>query len=1794
MSHSIKRVALVEHGTSALHALRALREYNNEQGTHIQTVALVTESNHNSLFAQEADEAVFLGSDTWLDGAVISSRYADVSALEDALAAARVDAVWCGWGWMAGRSELAEICERLGMAYLGNSAELLKQTWDSTQVMKWCESAGIVVNGTEAGNPGQTRLLEIPTLTDTAGNTWVFGVTDTTLSFNEVSTLYESPSPVLAPEDEQRICAAAKRLVQAAGLNNLVDIRVEWDNQQKAFRHVEVHPGSSIAHAPVSARFGCDLLKLSFLVAFGGLLEGPEPVPLGAAMAVGLRVIPETGEIPAPERLVECLQIPSGHGLALDAGYVVGDGIGHCDGMTNLVGVLTTTGRNRTESLSRLQCALMETTVAVKGYTTNKTDLLKLLHHPEVAAGKIPGDLSLDLLGTDTVAAVALLQTAIELQQADLAVEIGQFGTSAARGRPQVKREAGHTYEVSLKGQTYVLSVFQLSPANFRILVDGQTVAVTAMWLNKFERRLSVGGKRYRTMVAASEPHFVVEVEGALYRIFREDLGAVRSPTPAVVVSIPVTEGQMVKHGDLVAVLETMKLEMQVYAPYTAKVRKVLVLPNVQVDTGAPLIQLELTDQQKAAIPPSEQHLSPKVLFPAMAETPEAECAALFEVLRSVLLGYDVDAFMFKDLLGRRAKLCSRLAPNDPELLAHENELLSIFVDVCSLFQRQSFSDDNEMGEILSPQEFFLTYLRTFDVVSSELPASFVDTLQANLARYEVRNLRRTPKLEAALLRLYKSFLYLQRHVPLISSILERRLASVEQLHGEFGPDFNHLLTRMVAETRLQFPSLSELAREVRFRFFDEQLFRSTKEELLLRVELTLADLELHPNAEYREERIHELTNCPLPLAGKLSERFRDASLAMKQIILEVLTRRYYRIRDLEHLDNVLGKRNLFVTARYTHPHDGVGIWVASTLVDYEHLEEAGREMCSIMAGFPENHDIMADFYLWKTEKTQTPDEMEAEIRGVLNQIHFPRPLRRIAVSVALPGTSGNEGARHFTYRHGPEGYQEEKIYRSLHPMMGKRLHLWRMENFNTERLPSAEDIYVFHATAKENPKDERVVAVAEVRDLTILRYGTGKLIQIPYLEHMVIESASHIRKYLATRTPAERPQWNRLFLYVWPFLNLTVEEINQLARDYSAATAGLGLEWISIRCEMRDPFSGIIKDMVIVIENPGGFEPVVSFQPPADKPLEPLTDYKRKVVQTHRRGMVYPYEIIEMLTGSLERKTQFPPGEFTEFDLDENNQLIPVSRPYGQNKANIIVGLISNSTPKYKEGMKRVIVLGDPSKSVGALAEAECRRICKAIEMAAALNLPLEWFALSAGAKISMESGTENMDWIAVVLKDLIHFTQTGGEVNIIVNGINVGAQPYWNAEATMLMHTRGILIMTPNGAMVLTGKRALDFSGSVSAEDNFGIGGYERVMGPNGQAQYWATDIVDACRILLHHYDLTYVMPRERFPRRCSTTDSFNRNICDYPYNGSKQDGFEKVGEIFTAEKNADRKRAFDIRSVMKAVVDQDHAPLERWAGMRDSEIPVIWDAHIGGYPVCLIGIESKPLPRLGFVSADGPQHWTAGTLFPFGSKKVARSVNAASGNRPLVVLANLSGFDGSPESMRKCQLEFGAEIGRAVVNFDGPIIFCVVSRYHGGAYVVFSSKLNDNIEAVALEGSYASVIGGAPAAAVVFAGDVEKRTKSDPRVVAAEAAIAQADNADKPRLRAEYGDTYNLVYSEKLGQVAQEFDTIHSVQRAMQVGSLHRIIPSNTLRPYLVDAIERGIARTLGALPDMNATM
>jgi len=532
------------------------------------------------------------------------------------------------------------------------------------------------------------------------------------------------------------------------------------------------------------------------------------------------------------------------------------------------------------------------------------------------------------------------------------------------------------------------------------------------------------------------------------------------------------------------------------------------------------------------------------------------------------------------------------------------------------------------------------------------------------------------------------------------------------------------------------------------------------------------------------------------------------------------------------------------------------------------------------------------------------------------------------------------------------------------------------------------------------------------------------------------------------------------------------------------------------------------------------------------------------------------PESVIELLRSPSCVLPEAASGTFVEHELCDG-VLVPSQRPPGRHDAGVVVGTVRHRLTGHPDGLERVLILGDPGRSMGAVAERECRLIIGAIELAAARNLSIEWVAVSAGARIAWDSGTENMDWCAAVARHIVHFTQSGHAINVIVAGVNVGAQSYWNALATMLWHTAGVLIMVAGQAMVLTGRRALALSGGGHHDGETDIGGYAEVMGPNGEAHHVVPDLPSAYRLLFDH--LALCQPRaDGSPPRACTVDDADRSITGDSYDGPG--GFADIGEILDQRHNPSRKRAFAIRPVMSALIDRDAERLERWPDQHGGHPAVVWDTRLGGWPVSLIGVESQPVID---TSVPGHPLRAAGTLYPQASRKIARAINAASGRRGVVVLANLAGFDGSAESMAGRQLEYGAEIARAVVNFRGPIVIVVIGRFHGGAYVVFSRHLNPSVSVLALEGTYVSVIGGDAAAGVVFSGEVRR--------------AVDAELASDPS-----GHRHDAE-SRHRADVARRFDTIHSVDRAAEVGSVDEIVAPAALRPAIIDRLDRWVWTT-----------
>jgi len=1869
----VRRLAIINRGEPAMRCLAAVGELGDDFREPVTTIALYTDPDAASLFVRQADEAVPLGP------ALIAgpdggrhSAYLDIDKVMAALARARADSVWPGWGFVAESADFAARCEEAGITFVGPPSEVIRLLGDKVRAKQLAERLGIPVvpwsggpvhdgHGAQvvagmlgypvlvkaaSGGGGRgirlvesesamlsafasaqreadaafsdptvfierkldgVRHVEVQVIADGQGTVWAAGIRDCSIQRRNQKIIEESGSSKVDPATEAALRDAAVRLCGAAGYRSAGTVEFLVDPVTRRFMLMEVNTRLQVEHPVTEMTTGIDLVKLQLHIARGGSL--PPSVPTAAGYAIEARLNAEDPEhdfAPTPGR-VSALRLPSGPGIRVDTGVAEGDSIpAEFDSM---IAKVIAHGHDRAEALSRLRRALAHCLVVVDGGSTNKAFLLSLAGHPDVVAGSYDNRW-LDRLTEagghlPAVDPVALLAAAVEAADADQAAVQANFLASAARGRPELPDQVGHRLRLRSRGVVYQMHVYCLGGGAYRVAAgsgaDGPgpsadtppgtaVVDLTVQRLGRYERAITCGGRRYKIVAASQGDRLLIEVDSVPHAITRDDGGHVRSPSPAFVVAVLVAEGDIVRTGDPLAVLESMKMETTITAPHGGVVNSVLAQVNTQVKAGAPLVTLRESRNQVGSggsAGPGGQLADFAGLTASHGTSDEA---GIDHMLQAYLLGYDIEDNAAREFSRERAKRPAGVVP-DEAALRSDQELLEIFADAAAL-SLQVPDDGEEEEHPRSSQEHLLTYLSFLDPARSGIPAQFARRLRTALARYGVQSLTRTPGLEQALLRMYRSVGRMPAAAPIMLAILGRWLRGYDVLAPAMTDDRLDVLARLIDSAQGRYPDVCDLARDVRFRYVDAPVINRTRAKAYADIEASLDELCGTPAPDRRRDLAMRIVWFPLPMRARLRDWYRDADETARARLLEVRTRRFYRIRDLTGMRCETFGKNLTCLADYVEPgQSGPPVHLVAGYVPIADLPSFAQAIAPHLGTLAPDQPVVVDVESWRREPLLPDEEMAAELGDVLARTDFGRGLRRLTVTVTSASHDTGYSEEHqrtqaFTYASAATRFAEDMVLRNMHPMIAERLDLWRLSNFSLRRLPSAEDVYLFHAVAHANAKDERLFAMAEVRDLTPACNSAGDIIGYPMLEGTLIQAFADIRGALRGQSQRQRPLRNRVMLYVRPAWNVPTAVWRNLAHQLAPQAAGLGLEKVVARIRVPDEATGEPRDAVLHVENVADRAVTVRIRPWSDEPIQPHTEYRQKALRAERLGLPYPYELIRMFTPPRGAPADFPAGDFTEYDLrDEGGQaadeLGPVDRPYGRNRAGIVTGVITSYTPLVPEGMRRVAILSDPTEGLGSLAEPECRRILAALVLARRMRVPVEWFAVSSGAKIAWDSGTENMDWIAAVLRGLVEFTQSGGEVNIVVTGINVGAQPYWDAEATMLMHTRGILIMTPASAMVLTGKKSLDYSGGVSAEDNLGIGGFERIMGPNGEAQYWAPTLAAACALLLRHYAHTYVVPGEQHPRRAMTSDPFDRDVRTFPHKQAEGSRFATVGDVFSAELNGDRKKPFDMRSVMRAVTDADHTPFERWAPWRDAESAIVWEARIGGFPVCLIGLESRNVARAGFVPADGPSSWTSGTLFPQSSRKVARAINAASGDRPVVVLANLSGFDGSPESMRNWQLEYGAEIGRAVTNFRGPIVFVVVSRYHGGAFVVFSKRLHDNMETAAVTGSYASVIGGAPAAAVVLSRQVAERTDSDPRVASLRERLPAATGKALAEVHHELAEVTEAVRAEKLRQVADEFDGTHDITRAMRVGSVDQIIPPEQLRPFVIRALERRLA-------------
>jgi acetyl/propionyl-CoA carboxylase alpha subunit/acetyl-CoA carboxylase carboxyltransferase component len=1859
----IRRLAIVNRGEAAMRCVRTVKSLRALEGTELSVIALYTEPDREAPFVRHADMAFRLPIKTtpvaaYLDHELLlatlqlaeadavwpgwgfvaeSAEFVDklrdagirflgptgdtMRRLGDKIASKQLAetvgvsvTAWSG-GVLHDVAEARAAAEKVGVplvvkASAGGGGRGIRVVESLDKLAQAYESAR-----SEAKTAfGDDRLflekmvsggrhIEVQIVADQHGFVKALGTRDCSVQRRHQKVIEEAPPSGLSAGVIENVKRAAELLASNVGYSGVGT--VEFLVKDPDYFFLEMNPRLQVEHGISEEITRTDLVELQIRIARGESLAGFAPRDQG--VCIEARVCaedPDQGFLPAPGRIA--LFDPAlGPRVRIDTGVVVGSTVPAA--FDSMVAKVMTFGDTREEARARLVSALRDFDLVIERGATNKSYLIQLLESEPYKKGGVDTRW-LDRWNEerDTQpphAAEALVLAGILSYRAQWRAERRNFFADTGSITPdKIPALDGREFDLEYRGESYRVRVFSIGSSRYRVHLDGRVISARFGDPEQHTARMVICGRYLRAVHDVTDAYIRVEVEGSTHRFGRQTAGQVRAGAPSMVVSIDVKPGDKVKAGQMLGMVEAMKMEIGFSAPVAGNVTEVRVGKGQQVAAGDVLLVIEpvreagaeaATAGARLRVPDEFDPLS--VMFDAGCTQPDLRAAdrataaqrqlamgTVNEEIRRILLGFDMAESRFNRLLDFiEAPVPEGLSAPFLSELAQVRSQLSVFVSVEQLFSRARPVIE---GGMLGPSNSarFRAYLRRMRSQGAGIAPDFLDLLKGALKLYGVTSLEQSEELEKSLFRLFATQRNPEPRRRLVMGIL-RRLISLLDRGADVSQDdeLRTALMRLASLRDMISNALADNALEANYRIFQRPALALSEEQTARRLETWLTDAEAQSAAASPPAAVMaELSAAPSGLFTRVLDWLHEADGHRRAIAVSALLRRVYAPKQPSaHSSEPVNSQTVdrlqfadgLVLGSFTQSAE-----LAKTMRALLDLARASK-VHALELIVPVSNEAARETLIATAEKA----------------LDAPLPAARFTLTlVSLDGT-----LHHETFKANGAGVERLPLH-GLHPETAERIDLNRYVNFELERLWGSDDVYCFYAQAKQDTNDQRLFVLADVRGRPADESKDAELF-IPIFERAFQEATRTLRLNLGMRDPRREMQWNRLVMHLQHEVNIDAATAQRLARDLMSTTRYLGLEKTVVRLKLA---SGDRRDADRQVEL--AFSDLASsrldmhWRKPRRVPLVPASPYERKVAAARRRELVYPYEIVRMLTQgneALERAVEasqrnnarpvLPVGTFEEYDLDETSgsaRAISVSgREPGKNTSSIVFGVISTPTPKVPEGMQRVLVLSDPTMGMGSIATPECDRLVAAIDLAERLSTPVEWVPVSAGAKIAMDSGTETMDAIARVVRRIVTFTQSGGVIHCVVTGINVGAQSYWDSLATMLTHTRGCLIMTPTASMVLTGSNALAASGSVSAEDEVAIGGHERVMGPNGEAQYFAPDLLSAYKILYDHYEFTYVVPGERGPRKLATTDASDRDVRAFPYSDGKNapQPFKTVGEILDPETNPGRKRMFAMRAIMQGVIDQDGGHLERWAHHEGAETAIVWDAHLGGYPVLVLGIESQNLQRKGYRPADGPEEWNGGTLFPQSSKKIARAINAASGNRPCVLLANISGFDGSPESMRKLQLEYGAEIARAVVNFQGPILFCIVGRYHGGAYVVFSRGLNDNLRAAAVEGSYASVIGGGPAAAVVFPREVRARVANDARIQALRGTLRGNPTAEE---RAAFDKLRRDVTIEKRAEVAAEFDKVHSVERAKRVGSIEEIIPASTIRPYLIDTLRKDLAR------------
>ncbi|MFF8784089.1 acetyl/propionyl/methylcrotonyl-CoA carboxylase subunit alpha [Streptomyces sp. NPDC015125] len=588
----MRKVLIANRGEIAVRVARACRDAG------IGSVAVYADPDRDALHVRAADEAYALGGDT------PATSYLDIAKVLAAAADSGADAIHPGYGFLSENAEFAQAVLDAGLTWIGPPPQAIRDLGDKVAARHIAQRAGaplvagtpdpvsgsdeVVAFAKEHGLPiaikaafgGGGRglkvartLEEVPELYDSAvreavaafgrgecfveryldrprhvetqcladkhGNVVVVSTRDCSLQRRHQKLVEEAPAPFLTKKQNTELYRASKAILKEAGYEGAGTCEF-LVGQDGTISFLEVNTRLQVEHPVTEEVTGLDLVREMFRIADGEELGYDDPAVRGHSFEFRINgEDPGRGFLPAPGT-VTTFAAPSGPGVRLDAGVESGSVIGPA--WDSLLAKLIVTGATRAQALQRAARALAEFTV--EGMATaipfHRTVVTDPAFAPELTGSKDPFTVHTRWIETEFVN------------------EIPPF---AAPGADEAETDSRETVVVEVGGKRLEVSL----PSSL-----GMPLA-----------RAAVAGGAKPKRKAAKKSGSAASGD------------ALASPMQGTIVKVAVEEGQQVTEGELVVVLEAMKMEQPLNAHRSGTIKGLTAEVGAALTSGAVICEIK-------------------------------------------------------------------------------------------------------------------------------------------------------------------------------------------------------------------------------------------------------------------------------------------------------------------------------------------------------------------------------------------------------------------------------------------------------------------------------------------------------------------------------------------------------------------------------------------------------------------------------------------------------------------------------------------------------------------------------------------------------------------------------------------------------------------------------------------------------------------------------------------------------------------------------------------------------------------------------------------------------------------------------------------------------------------------------------------------------------------------------------------------------------------------------------------------------------------------------------------------